>query len=110
VRLGQIRDAREAAGNPPKRRVKIAVLDTGINTNHEFIRGARSRIKGRKSFVKDDASIEDNDGHGTHVAASILDVAPDAEVYIAKVATDMEIPSGHKIAEVSGLLLFKCYL
>jgi len=110
VRLDQIRDAREAEGNPSKRRVKIAVLDTGIDTSHEFIKGSRRRIKDRKSFVKDDVSIEDNDGHGTHVAALLLDVAPDAEVYIAKVATDIEIPSGHRIADVSYPLFYKCYL
>jgi subtilisin family serine protease len=110
VRLDQIRDAREAEDNLPKRRVKIAVLDTGIDASHEFIKSVRRRIKDRKSFVRDDVSIEDNDGHGTHVAALLLDVAPDAEVYIAKVATHVEIPSGHKIADVSCPLLFKCYL
>lgn len=94
--LGYLRDN----DNPP---VKIAVLDTGVDSKNPFIRGARkaNRIKALKSFVKTDESTEDGVGHGTHVAALLLNVAPDAQIYIAKVAQDENIPSDHNIAEVS---------
>jgi subtilisin family serine protease len=94
--MGYLRDK----DNPP---VKIAVLDTGVDSKNPFIKGAwkANRIKALESFVKDDKSTEDSVGHGTHVAALLLNVAPDAQVYVAKVAQDENIPSDHNIAEVS---------
>lgn len=94
--LGYLRDE----DNPP---VKIAVLDTGVDSKDPFIKGATktNRIKALKSFVKGDESTEDGSGHGTHVAALLLNVAPDAQIYVAKVAQDINIPSDHNIAEVS---------
>jgi hypothetical protein len=83
--------------------VKIAVLDTGIDMQHNYIKGCRNanRIKGVKSFVTDDQRIDDVCGHGTHVAALLLKVAPECQIYIAKVASGSEIPTNHNIAEVS---------
>lgn len=94
--LGYLRDE----DNPP---VKIAVLDTGVDSKVPFIKGAMkiNRIKGLRSFVKGDESTEDGFGHGTHVTALLLNVAPDAQIYVAKVAQDENIPSDHNIAEVS---------
>ena len=83
--------------------VKIAVLDTGVDSKHNFIKGAvnTNRIKDRRSFIKGDKSTEDGFGHGTHVAALLLEVAPDAQLYVAKVANNGDIPSDHNIADVS---------
>jgi subtilisin family serine protease len=90
---------------PPEFRaapVKIAVFDTGVDSKHPFIRGAilKRRIKVRKSFVVDDESTEDESGHGTHVAGLLLTVAPDAQLYVAKIANTEEIQSNHKIVQV----------
>jgi hypothetical protein len=89
--------------------VKIAVLDTGVDTTHSFIKAAiqESQIKSLKTFVKDDASFEDSYGRGTHVAALLLKIAPDAQLHVLKVAKDGKIPPGHNIAEVSIGLLVK---
>jgi subtilisin family serine protease len=83
--------------------VKIAALDTGIDLKHPFINGAlkSKRIQVARSFVNNDDSPEDSFGHGTHVTKLILDVAPDAELYIAKVAKEGNIPPDHNIAKVS---------
>lgn len=83
--------------------VKIAVLDTGVDTTHIFIKAAMKsgRIQSLKNFVKDDPTCEDSFGHGTHVAALLLKVAPDAQLHVLKVAKDGKIPAGHSIAEVS---------
>jgi subtilisin family serine protease len=86
--------------------VRIAILDTGIDIGHPSIIGAmRSKPprihKSMQSFVEDDGSIKDECGHGTHIAALLSRVAPQAEIYIAKVAQNQEIPPNHKIAKVS---------
>lgn len=88
--------------------VKIAILDTGIDLNHEdFKKPARRRTKiGEKTnrampekaqrdriacfrnfsdAVHPNDNVSDDDGHGTHVAGIILGIAPRAELYIAKI-------------------------
>jgi hypothetical protein len=87
--------------SPPP--VKIAVLDTGIDLEHNYIKGCKNanRIKKLKSFVTDDERINDGCGHGTHIAALLLKVAPECQIYVAKVASESKIPTEHKIAEVS---------
>ncbi len=87
--------------------VKIAILDTGIDRNHPDFQHPRStpqkngiispvkgeekqikRIKAYQNFCddrKDVQDVTDIDGHGTHVAGIILQLAPTAELYIARV-------------------------
>lgn len=72
--------------------VKVAVLDTGVDVNHPDLAGSIDRTA---SFVPDE-DITDVNGHGTHVAGTIVGsgaasdgaykgVAPDAELYVGKV-------------------------
>jgi serine protease AprX len=71
--------------------IKLAIIDTGIDDTHPDFAG---RIKASKSFV--DNSPKDGNGHGTHVAGiaagngaksggKYVGVAPEANLYIAKV-------------------------
>ncbi|WP_137991439.1 S8 family peptidase [Streptomyces vilmorinianum] len=80
-----------AAGHTGKG-VKVAVLDTGIDTNHPDFAGL---IDGTASFVPGEA-VTDVNGHGTHVAGTIVGsgaasggdhkgVAPDADLFVGKV-------------------------
>lgn len=82
--------------------VKIAVLDTGLDSRHGFIKGAiaTKQIKTVRSFIENDESTEDTCGHGTHVATLLLKTAPNAQLYVAKVAQTETIPLDHNIAEV----------
>lgn len=72
--------------------VKVAVLDTGIDVNHPDFGGL---IDGAASFVPGEA-VTDVNGHGTHVAGTIVGsgaasggankgVAPGADLYVGKV-------------------------
>ncbi len=73
--------------------VKVAVLDSGVNTDHIDL-ASNINIADSISFVPDDLSIADCCGHGTHVAGIIagadngigmIGVAPGAELVVVKV-------------------------
>ncbi|MCJ1349077.1 hypothetical protein MMC31_007313, partial [Peltigera leucophlebia] len=69
----------------PGDRVKIAILDTGIDMSEPFISTNRTRIT-PQSFLSDETSIEDVHGHGTHATALLLRVAEHADLYVARIA------------------------
>lgn len=70
--------------------VKVAVIDTGVNTTHPDLETA---IAGGVSQVSYTASYEDDNGHGTHVSGiigarqdgvGIVGIAPEASIYAVK--------------------------
>ncbi|MFC5835692.1 S8 family serine peptidase [Nonomuraea insulae] len=72
--------------------VKVAVLDTGIDTDHPDFAG---RILATENF-SDSAAIDDKVGHGTHVASTAAGagktykgVAPAASLLVGKVLDDV---------------------
>ncbi|MGW2057006.1 S8 family peptidase [Streptomyces sp. NPDC001840] len=77
--------------------VKVAVLDTGIDTGHPDLAG--QVVAGKNFTSADTADIMDRYGHGTHVASILAGtgaqskgtykgVAPAAQLLIGKVAND----------------------
>ncbi|MFI8684961.1 S8 family peptidase [Rossellomorea sp. NPDC077527] len=74
--------------------VKVAVLDTGIDSEHPDITG---QVDEAVSFVPGE-EVKDVNGHGTHVASTVLGtgagdgkhkgVAPDARLLVGKVLSD----------------------
>ncbi|KAL3642980.1 Membrane-bound transcription factor site-1 protease [Castilleja foliolosa] len=74
-------------------KVKMAIFDTGIRTNHPHFRN----IKERTNWTNED-TLNDNLGHGTFVAGVIsgqdeecLGFAPDTEIYAFRVFTDAQV-------------------
>ncbi|WP_228471128.1 S8 family peptidase [Streptomyces alkaliphilus] len=72
--------------------VKVAVLDTGVDTDHPDLAG---RIEATESFVPGE-TVEDGNGHGTHCIGTVAGpadprrgprygVAPEARILAAKV-------------------------
>lgn len=103
--------------------VRIAVLDTGVNSSHSGIATAKNKGKikmhkrsnkkssGQESdswcknwIGRDEHNVEDKDGHGTHVADLIHRTAPEAEIYIARISEGREfsLNSAKYVAEVCG--------
>jgi len=91
-------------------KIKIAILDTGIDHSHPSIIALKSnaspiRIE-CKSFVgghaddNSDESTKDIDGHGTHIAVLVSKIAPCADLYIAKIAVKKIVPLENRVAEV----------
>lgn len=74
--------------------VKVAILDTGIDSTHPDLRGA---VKGGYNAVGNSRSVRDRNGHGTHVAGIIASrknrlgirgIAPEVDLYAVKVLDD----------------------
>ncbi len=75
------------------RTVKVAVLDTGCDIEHEFFCGSGSRQDQRLEghwfdclAESDELIDEDPNRHGTAMVALILRLIPDAEIYVIRVA------------------------
>lgn len=87
------------------KRIRIAVLDTGVIQTSQFWRGRShtrnpkdSPIRETKSFVGD--PIDDEVGHGTNVAAIISKIAPESDLYIAKISRGWDTEGTQQIIEV----------
>ena len=57
-----------------KEDIVVAVIDTGINLNHGMFDGRIAN--GYKSFVEKEPTIEDKEGHGTHVSGIVVNNTP----------------------------------
>jgi hypothetical protein len=74
-----------------RRKVKIAVLDTGIaicDGQPELVKEKRPCIKFGKKVKDSLPPWEDLNGHGTHTAGLILRVCPYADVYVYRIVED----------------------
>ncbi|KAF1958493.1 subtilisin-like protein, partial [Byssothecium circinans] len=73
--------------------IRVAVLDTGIGASHPFLQKKWKREglvdQGYRNFVtgpEQSQEPRDDHGHGTHCAGQILNFAPKAQLYVARVA------------------------
>ncbi|PYH88555.1 subtilisin-like protein [Aspergillus ellipticus CBS 707.79] len=77
-------------GEEPRRRIRIAILDTGINAQCSFFSDASrwARLRKWRDFVEDRGMPVDEDAgsHGTEVVALTMKHGPAADIYVARVA------------------------
>ncbi len=90
--------APEAWANSTGQGVRVGIVDTGVDLNHEDLAGrvveSTSCVGAAGDPAKCSGSAQDDQGHGTHVAGiiaankdndlGIAGVAPDAELVVAK--------------------------
>lgn len=85
-------------------RIKVAILDSGIDLGNTDIDAQLDQIKDIRSWVDDKSGLKvhdgDSSGHGTHIAGIILDLAPNVDIYIAKVTKFRELENISQILEV----------
>ncbi|KAK3629307.1 hypothetical protein LTR56_013034 [Elasticomyces elasticus] len=83
---------RVARRTPGSKRVKIAVLDTGCDdaSGSGFFETRRDRLVGWKDFIDAGAAWQDFDGHGTKMVSLIMRMAPQANIFVARVARNSE--------------------
>lgn len=79
--------------------VSVAVIDSGIDTEHPDLRGrvadsVEARIENKK-VVFDPSTSGDSAGHGTACAGIIARIAPGAEIYSIKVLGAGGLGDGH---------------
>ncbi|KAG4434252.1 hypothetical protein IFR05_010271 [Cadophora sp. M221] len=78
------------------KRVKIAILDTGVDLSHPDFKEDQSasrmnrRIKAPEDFLDIEGKAHDTCGHGTHGVGLLRKVAPEADIYVARVAKDFD--------------------
>ncbi|KAL2208340.1 DDE-domain-containing protein [Sarocladium strictum] len=102
---------------PPRIRIRICLLDTGIDLKDEDLKNERRAVKQyrlEQGFENDDldpikqrkpcqggsdTTIRDTCGHGTHLALLLLRYAPDADIYIAKVSSKIDFQDKNAIVK-----------
>ena len=72
--------------------IRIGVMDTGFTGYSNLLGTDLPTSVQARSFIDGEASLESgNDPHGTACAEIIHDIAPEANLYLARVATSLDI-------------------
>ena len=78
----------------------VAVIDTGIDPAHPHV---KDRLVGGYDFVKGDTVARDGNGHGTHVAGTIIDCTPGLNIKIMPIRVLDNDGSGYDSAIAQGI-------
>lgn len=82
-------------------RVRVAILDTEVDTNSAVFTPYIKCIKEYRDFRPNmDKSTPQLNSHGTHVTSLFLQMAPEAEVYVAKAFDTWESLAQVRVADL----------
>jgi hypothetical protein len=82
-------------------RIIVAVLDTGVDANHSFL---RSRMVRGWNFINGNNNPYDISGHGTHVAGIIVGATPNLNVMIMPVKVLSNAGFGTSLGVANGIV------
>lgn len=87
VKKLQIQHRDRAKGSGTKA-IRVAVLDTGYDASAPLFENSNrsGRIKGWEDFVSSSTEPTDSYGHGTFMTSLLVEAAPVADIYVARVA------------------------
>jgi subtilisin family serine protease len=74
-------------------KIKIAIIDSGARKTDSLVLGAKNggKLEGRNFQPGSPEQWDDTHGHGTHTTRLLLDMAPQANIYVAKVTNGQRI-------------------
>jgi hypothetical protein len=75
----------------PRRKTRIAILDSGIDLPPEVQYAYEDRLTYRSWIEGDDTDGTDTLGHGTHAAGLLLKVSPHSEIFVARITQKGEL-------------------
>ncbi|KAK6443771.1 hypothetical protein FP744_10000019 [Trichoderma asperellum] len=93
----------EAVDPENQQRVRVTVIDTGIDASHPYIQSKRWTSEDKNAtellfcdFVKLDSDPDkhkpiDADGHGTFISGLLLQMAPDIELSVARIGVTRKL-------------------
>ena len=98
----RVHEAVERRRRDDDRRVKVAILDTGVDGGHPMFFNQTLDDYHCKNWSSTSRATDDEIGHGTHVAGLVVQVAPKVELYIGKVFDSTHADAGAplRISEV----------
>ncbi|KAL6408085.1 hypothetical protein AUP68_08458 [Ilyonectria robusta] len=86
-------------GRGSEERLKVAILDSGIDYAYfDFDAEERFRIKDTVTFIGGDP-MADRTGHGTYIAATILRLTKNVDLYIGKITDSVVVSQREEVAE-----------
>ena len=67
--------------NPPSNTIRVAIVDTGINSAHEVFLNTKNEssidYEGAYHYVNNSTDVEDDNGHGTMTAGTVIESSSD---------------------------------
>lgn len=101
---GIAKSLRKTRPNQPNQRIRVAILDTGVDIGDSFLNPFAIK---RQIIYQDFASPgsssalpEDKAGHGTHICGTLLTIADNIDLYVARVSVHGKDWNGLQIAKV----------
>ncbi|KAG7438701.1 Intracellular serine protease [Fusarium oxysporum f. sp. raphani] len=85
-RLKETLQSEDAETGPRYERIKIAILDTGINSDdHDYYRDFGIIAEYKDYVNNNDSNPDDETGHGSAAASLLVRTCPNASLYLARV-------------------------